>query len=150
MNKHDILAAIKKAGSSQTQIAKSLGLNEKSVRACVADGGTSKRVEAEISRVTGLPLNQLWPQWYGEGDQTQESTDPLESISARLSAERKRLGFDPCTMAAIGKITPEEQLRYECGAIAPDLLYLVRLSRATHLDALYIITGRREFGRAGG
>lgn len=150
MNKHDIASHIKKRGHSGAAIARELGTSTAAVLQVVYGNCRSKRVERRISEITGFPLDRLWPQWYAERDPAKESSDPLMCLSARLIAERERLGFDPSTMAAIGKVTPEQQMLYECGAIAPDLLYLVRLSRSTHLDALYVISGRRESGRAGG
>lgn len=150
MNRHDITAAIHKVGWTQERIQTELKVAHGTVSAVCAGRGRSKRVEKRISEVTGLPLAQLWPQWYAAETSIEQSPDLMDAIPARLIAERERLGFTPKAMAEVGMVTVEEQMRYECGGTFPSALYLGRAARSTHFDALYVITGRRESGRVGG
>lgn len=147
MHPADILSAVKKAASSASAIARDLVVTPTSIRNVIFGQGRSRRIEHRISEITGLPLHQLWPQWYAQPTGIEHSTDPFDAIPARLVAERERLGFDQKTMAALGCMSLAEQKRMECGALMPHALYLCRLARSTHFDALYVITGRREVGR---
>lgn len=64
MHPADIQAALKKAGSSQADIARSLSITETMVYAVVHGRGRSRRVATEIGRVVGLSVRRLWPDAY--------------------------------------------------------------------------------------
>lgn len=149
MNRFEIFAAIKKAGFSAYTIGQMFGVTKSAVCQAIHGKSRSARIEKRISEITGLPLHQLWPQWYVTASKAEQSTDLMEAIPARLIAERERLALSPNQLAILGCVTPEEELRYECGAITPSALFLARLARSTHFDALYVITGRRDLGRVG-
>jgi lambda repressor-like predicted transcriptional regulator len=67
MHPADIKAAIQKAGSTQAAIARQLGVTKVQVRRAVYAIDRSRRVEAAISRVTGISTRRLWPKWYQQG-----------------------------------------------------------------------------------
>lgn len=86
MHKAEIQAAIKVAGSSQAKIAKAVGLTETTVSDAVAGKKKNDVVAAEVARVTSLPMDLLWPQWYAQ--QTHfppaERSDPDGQIDITL------------------------------------------------------------------
>jgi lambda repressor-like predicted transcriptional regulator len=59
-----IKAHLKMAGSSQIAIAKTLGINNSTVARVIEGRDKSRRVAEEIARVTGIPLETLWPGKY--------------------------------------------------------------------------------------
>ena len=65
MNRHDITASLRKAGSSQAKIARELGVTAPHVCAVVRNERNSSRVRKAISRATGLPIATLWPKTAG-------------------------------------------------------------------------------------
>lgn len=85
MHPADIKALIEKAGSSQTDIARSLpGRNGKelslmTVNTVIHGRGKSRRVAMAISRLTGVPVSRLWPSKYPE----------LEKLQALQAAEAR-------------------------------------------------------------
>ncbi len=66
MTPADIQHALRKAGSSQQQIATELGVTRQSVCGVVASHPNcrSERIARAISRTTGIPVNTLWPGVY--------------------------------------------------------------------------------------
>jgi lambda repressor-like predicted transcriptional regulator len=64
MHPEDIKASLKKKGSSQAKIAKTLNLSRSTVAHVIMGHSKSRRVANEISRVTGLSLERLWPGRY--------------------------------------------------------------------------------------
>jgi len=66
MHPADIKAALEKAGSSQTKIAQTLGVSKTTVGHVIYGRSSSRRIAAEISRVTDLPLSKLWPGRYDD------------------------------------------------------------------------------------
>ena len=60
-----IKAALKMAGSSQTDIARERGVTHTTVGSVIFGKGRSAPIEQRISEITGLPLAELWPQWHG-------------------------------------------------------------------------------------
>lgn len=61
-----IQAALKMRGVTQSQIAVECGrISNTSVYQVIHGRSRSKRIEHRIAGVTGLPLADLWPQWYG-------------------------------------------------------------------------------------
>lgn len=92
MHAADISAALKKAGGSQSEIARKLGIGKSSVNGVILGRITSKAVESEISAATGIPLHILWPNRYAAEGQPAPSKaaapDPLEAL---LIAEFRKL-----------------------------------------------------------
>ena len=146
MKGHDITAALRKEGSSHNAIARELEINQVAVSMVIAGESREPKIERHIAHVTGYSLAQLWPQWHAAESNLEQSRDLMAAIPARLIAERERLELTPHQTAVLGCITPELLASYECGAITPSALFLARLARSTHFDALYVITGRRESG----
>jgi lambda repressor-like predicted transcriptional regulator len=66
MNPYDIIAAIKKAGSSQKKIADAVDRSQSTVSHVIFGRATSRRIANEISRVTKIPLSKLWPGRYDD------------------------------------------------------------------------------------
>lgn len=64
MNKEDLKAQIRKACGSLSWVAASLGVNRSLIYNVVAGRDRSKRVEVAISELTGIPLAEIWPQYY--------------------------------------------------------------------------------------
>ncbi|WP_439640239.1 helix-turn-helix domain-containing protein [Nevskia sp.] len=61
MHRADITAALKKAGSSQSQIARNLGVTSTAVCSAIAGRSESRKIRRAISNATGIPLADLWP-----------------------------------------------------------------------------------------
>jgi lambda repressor-like predicted transcriptional regulator len=61
MHPADITASLRKAGSSQAQIARKLGCTRSNVTHCVSGRSRSPRVRSAISRAIGLPVKAIWP-----------------------------------------------------------------------------------------
>lgn len=66
----------------------------------------------------------------------------LNSIGARLKAERERLDLSQEAMAALGGVKKRAQQNYEKGNRAPDAIYLSGIEKAG-VDILYILMGTR-------
>ena len=66
MNPHDIKAALAKAGSSETKIANDNGVTVPMIHKVIFGASRSRRLEKAIADVTGLPLETLWPDHYGD------------------------------------------------------------------------------------
>lgn len=60
-----IRMALLAAGYTQANIARACSVEATTVSAVVNGRGRSKRIEERIALMTGLPLAELWPQWYG-------------------------------------------------------------------------------------
>jgi transcriptional regulator with XRE-family HTH domain len=58
----------------------------------------------------------------------------------RLRSERKRIGLNQASFAAIGGVTRDTQLNYENGSRNPDSLYLCALA-AAGVNVQFIISG---------
>lgn len=61
MKPEDIKAAIALAGTSQSAIARHLGVSVNSVSRVVTGAMRSARIEAELEKVTGKPLHPAKP-----------------------------------------------------------------------------------------
>lgn len=61
----DIQAAIKRAGSSQVEIARQAGASETVVYQVIRGKAKSWKVAQVVSRTTGLSVDRLWPGAYG-------------------------------------------------------------------------------------
>lgn len=66
MHPAQIQAALKMRESSQAEVARACNVTRTTVNAVVSGRSRSARIERRIALTTGLPLNVLWPQWYGE------------------------------------------------------------------------------------
>lgn len=66
MHAHDIEAALKKAGRTQTSLAKELGVPRSTIYAVLHGKGRSRQVEDRIAELIGLRPSELWPQWYAD------------------------------------------------------------------------------------
>ena len=64
MHPADITAALKKAGSSQKQVAQAAGVSTAAVWQIVTGRQRSWAVANVISAHTGLPVQKLWPGAY--------------------------------------------------------------------------------------
>ena len=64
MHPADITAALHKAGSNQSAIAKELKISHMAISNVVHDRMKSTRVAVAISRTTGIPVEKLWPGRY--------------------------------------------------------------------------------------
>jgi len=60
----DIKAAITKAGLTQTELAKRLGVSITAINLVIKDHTHSRRIASAISRLTGYSLEELWPGAY--------------------------------------------------------------------------------------
>lgn len=70
MHPADIKAAIEKAGSSQTKIARALKVTKTTVNHVIYGQSSSRRIANEIARVTGKTLAELWPGRYSTPEDT--------------------------------------------------------------------------------
>lgn len=66
MHPADITAALKRKGFSQAAVGTACAVGRGVANAVVRGVGRSKKVEDKVSEITGVPLAELWPQWYGE------------------------------------------------------------------------------------
>jgi lambda repressor-like predicted transcriptional regulator len=64
MHPEDIKAELRKAGSSQTRIARTLKVSHTTVAHVIHGRTKSRRIALEIARVTGKSLDDLWPGRY--------------------------------------------------------------------------------------
>lgn len=86
MHPADIKAALEKAGSSQSAIARSLrtkaggSITPGAVHLVVLGASKSQRVAMRISEVTGLPVSLLWPGKY----------PALEKLEALVRSQAKK------------------------------------------------------------
>ncbi|MBN8452250.1 helix-turn-helix domain-containing protein [Accumulibacter sp.] len=64
MEPADIQCALKKARTSQSEIARKLGVSPTTVTYVVTGKSTSRRIATAIADATGLSLDALWPGRY--------------------------------------------------------------------------------------
>ena len=60
----EIKHAIERAGKTQTEIARTVGVTKATVNLVIWHGAVSAPVRQEISRVIGRPVEQIWPDYY--------------------------------------------------------------------------------------
>ncbi len=65
MHPADITAALKRLNCTQADVARLIGTARSNVSAVVSGRSRSRPAEEKISELTGIPLAELWPQWYG-------------------------------------------------------------------------------------
>ena len=63
MNRHRIIAELKSRGHSGASVARDLNLAPNTVYA-VMGGARSRRVEAQIARLLGRPVEEIFPDRY--------------------------------------------------------------------------------------
>ena len=61
MNHYDIIAEIKKSGYTLTKISKETGTTPTAVSQVVQGNMTSYNIASFIAIVTGIPIDELWP-----------------------------------------------------------------------------------------
>ncbi len=61
MHYADIIAALTKAGYSQTGVAEKLGVSQPTVSGVIRGDDTSYDVATFIAAVTDIPMNRMWP-----------------------------------------------------------------------------------------
>lgn len=71
---------------------------------------------------------------------SQENYSHMETLGARLKAERNRLRMNQDDFAAVGGVKKGAQITYEQDKRMPDAAYLVSIATAG-VDVLYILTG---------
>lgn len=64
MHYADIIAALKKADSSVSQIAADMGVTAPTVSAVIHSNATSRPIAKRIEHVTGIPVSKLFPGRY--------------------------------------------------------------------------------------
>ena len=62
----DVVAAVRKRGSSLAEIARSIGLKRQSMYWALISPHV--RANRAIADFLGVPLNELWPQWFDADD----------------------------------------------------------------------------------
>ncbi len=82
----DIMAAVRKRGSSFAKIACSVGLKRQTM--CWAMIKPHPRANAAIAEFLGVPLRELWPQWFDE-DGKVISTAPLPRPAVKPMTSRR-------------------------------------------------------------
>ena len=87
-----IKAAIEQAGTSQSAIARSLGVSQVSIMYVILDRRRSRRIAEEIARVTGRSVEELWPGVYRAGAQglmPARSREHRARIEAAIRRQRR-------------------------------------------------------------
>lgn len=64
MNSHDVIAELKKAGSTQRMIAARLQVTPQTVSGVIHGRVTSRRVASAIAGAIGRQIEQVWPSRY--------------------------------------------------------------------------------------
>ena len=145
MHPADIFSALRKLGHTQSSIAREFGVAQPSVGGVVNGHGRSARIERRISEITGLPLSQLWPQWYAPtAGHPEEMGVSLTGFRARLHSELDRLQLPDEAVAAIARTSVEiVQSWTKDGGAFPPVPVLIWLAQSTRLDLAYVMTGAR-------
>jgi lambda repressor-like predicted transcriptional regulator len=79
MHPAEIKAHLEMADSSMSLLARALGVTPQAVRAVVHGVTRSRRIEESISKLTGVPLSELWPRWHGVSARPSKRPSPAES-----------------------------------------------------------------------
>lgn len=82
----DIIAAVHKKGSNLRRLSLQNGFAESTVRASLLQ--RHPKANAIIAEFIGVPLTELWPQWYGPGDGLTPAND--DSTPRRSASSQKR------------------------------------------------------------
>jgi len=64
MHPADIKASLKKVGYSMVKVAEELKISDTAVYLVIHGRSRSARIEKKISRITNIPLYELWPDTY--------------------------------------------------------------------------------------
>ena len=62
MKAHEIKAALTLKNVSQADIARKLGVKRMTVNGVIAGRGKSERIQQEVAKVIGKPVEEVWPQ----------------------------------------------------------------------------------------
>lgn len=82
MNPYDIQAALKKAGSSQVEVANELAITDSVVNRVVHGTKTSRRIAAHIADKIGKPVEELWPGRYAHAKETTKFKPTRHAVAA--------------------------------------------------------------------
>jgi lambda repressor-like predicted transcriptional regulator len=82
MHPADIKAALARAGYRQKQVAALCAVTPTSVNDVISGRSRSRAVESQIAALVGLPLSQLWPQWFAP-----EAAPPIVDTAVMATAE---------------------------------------------------------------
>ena len=88
-NRFDIIAAVRKRGSSLAGIARDVGLSRKSMSWALIR--PHDRANRAIAAFLKLPPHELWPEWFDAGGQRIGDRSPsprLRSSTTRVSESR--------------------------------------------------------------
>jgi lambda repressor-like predicted transcriptional regulator len=94
MHPADIKAAIEKAGSSQADIARSVpsrggnAISRTAVFMVLRGISKSRTVALRISKVTGIPVGQLWPGKYPDLEKLDAITRAKPSVAKHIDSDR--------------------------------------------------------------
>ena len=93
MHPAQIKAALTMAGYKQTDVATACGVAPTTIGTVINGRSRSRGVEEWISKTTGIPLAELWPQWYGEGELilTTQERQLVTDFRALSSTQRDEL-----------------------------------------------------------
>lgn len=69
----------------------------------------------------------------------------MSTLHVRLRDERLRIGLHQYSLAAVGGVKPNAQVKYENGRRLPRGDYLAAIA-VTGIDLLFILTGKRSVG----
>ncbi|HFE31890.1 MAG TPA: hypothetical protein ENJ17_01115 [Gammaproteobacteria bacterium] len=61
MHPYDIIAALQKAGYSQTRLAEQMGVYKTAINNVIHGRGTSHDIATTIATITKIPMNRMWP-----------------------------------------------------------------------------------------
>jgi Ner family transcriptional regulator len=82
----DIIAAIHKRGMTLSRLGRKHGLADSTLRAALQNPRTpSNRI---IAAFLGVPMHELWPQWFDEAGQLIAQRDPAKPATRPTSPKR--------------------------------------------------------------
>jgi Ner family transcriptional regulator len=82
----EIIAAIHMRGMSLTRLGERHGLAESTLRAALQKPRTpSNRI---IAKFLGVPMHELWPDWFDERGRLITQRDPAKATTTRTSPNR--------------------------------------------------------------
>lgn len=96
MHPAEIQAALKIRGINQSEIARYAGVSRNTVSSVVNGRSRSQQIEQRISELLGIPVEDLWPHWYGSRllhgvtGLTQEERELVERYRRLVPAIREK------------------------------------------------------------
>ncbi len=88
LDRHDIMAAVRKRGSTLAGVGRSVGLSRKSMSWALIR--PHLRANAAIADFLGLSLHELWPQWFDRSGGRIDPRSPKQTRSPRSHMTRVR------------------------------------------------------------